>query len=155
MVLSGAEVATPCLVVGKVSEVLSGTESAVSCLASVKTTAALPVVDEGGGALSEALTQGKLLNSEVLNILHSHLSYLSDLQRSDLVKLFNTNKSLFLDVPSQTTVLMHDVDIGDTLPIKQHPYHVNPDKCSRLKQQVQYMFDHNVVEPSCSAWSSP
>lgn len=127
--------------------VLSGTESAVSCLASVKTTAALPVADEGGGALSEALTQGKLLNSEVLNNLHSHLSYLSDLQRSDLVKLFNTNKSLFLDVPSQTTVLMHDVDIGDTRPIKQHPYRVNPDKCSRLKQQVQYMLDHNIGVP--------
>lgn len=65
--LSGAEVATPCLVIVKVSEVLSGSESAASCLASVKTTAALPVADEGGGALSEALTQGKLLNSEVLN----------------------------------------------------------------------------------------
>lgn len=101
--LSGAEVATPCLVIGKVSEVLSGSESAGSCLASVKTTAALPVADDGGGALSEALLQGKLLNSEVLNNLHSHLSYLPDFQRSDLLELFNTNKSLFLDVPSQTT----------------------------------------------------
>lgn len=50
---------------------------------------------------------------------------------------------------------MHDVDVGDTLPIKQHPYCVNPEKRSRLKQQVQYMLDHNIAEPSWSAWSSP
>ncbi|XP_073732325.1 uncharacterized protein [Misgurnus anguillicaudatus] len=59
------------------------------------------------------------------------------------------------DVPSQTHVLQHDIDVGDSAPIKQHPYRVNPEKRQRLQNQVDYMLLHGIAERSNSSWSSP
>lgn len=52
-------------------------------------------------------------------------------------------------------VVHHDIDVGDSSLIKQHPYRVNLDKRLRLKQQVAYMLENGIAEPSNSAWSSP
>ncbi|XP_064110379.1 uncharacterized protein LOC135218159 [Macrobrachium nipponense] len=41
---------------------------------------------------------------------------------SSLVDLINQYKDLFQDAPGLTTILEHDVDVGDTQPIKQCPY---------------------------------
>lgn len=73
----------------------------------------------------------------------------------DLVQLNESNKTLFADVPSQKHLLKHDIDVDDLWPIKQHLYCVNPDKHCCIKQQVEYMVQHGIVEPSCNAWSSP
>ena len=78
-----------------------------------------------------------------------------DVQCSDLMKLIESNKTLFTDVPSQAHLLTQDIDVGDSQPIKQHPYRGNPDKHRRLKKQVEYMVQHDIAEPSCSAWSLP
>lgn len=58
-------------------------------------------------------------------------------------------------MPSQTHVLQNDIDVGDNMPIKQHPYRVNPEKRQRLRNQVNYMLSHGIAEPSISSWSSP
>ena len=50
---------------------------------------------------------------------------------------------------------MHDVDVGDARPIKQHPYRVNPIKLEKLRQEVQYMLEKDIIEPSQSSWASP
>lgn len=134
----GAEVVPPCvtLVTGKVP--------------------LLSTAEADDRVMSEALTRGKLSNSEILNDLPTYLSRLPEPQQCiDLIELIEFNKSLFADVPSQTNLLQHDIDVGDSPPIKQHPYRVNPDKRRRLKQQVEYMMQHNIAEPSNSAWSSP
>lgn len=47
----------------------------------------------------------------------------------------------------------HNVDVGDSQPIKQHLYRVNPDKRCRFKEQVEYMVQHDVTEPICSVQS--
>ena len=62
---------------------------------------------------------------------------------------------VFPDVPSCTTYIYHDVDVGSALPCKQHPYRVNPVKLQYLCNEVEYMLKNNIIEPSCSAWSSP
>lgn len=67
-------------------------------------------------------------------------------QRTDIVKLINGHVSLFSDVPSQTHVLQHDIDVDDNTPIKQHPYRVNPEKRRRLQNQVNYMLSHGIAE---------
>lgn len=77
------------------------------------------------------------------------------MQCLDSIELIESNKTLFADVPSQTHLLTQDIDVGDSQPIKQHPYRVKPDKRRRLKKQVEYMVQHDIAEPSCSAWSSP
>ncbi len=58
--------------------------------------------------------------------------------------------SLFSDAPSQTQVLQHD-DVGDSPPVKQHAYRVNPDKRLGLPKQVDYMLENGITEPSCSS----
>jgi hypothetical protein len=62
---------------------------------------------------------------------------------------------LFPDVPPQTDVIYHDVDVGDATPIKQHPYRLNPMKMEIMDKEIDYMLENNIIEPSTSEWSSP
>ena len=47
------------------------------------------------------------------------------------------------------------MDVGDSTPIKQHPYRVSPMKKELLDKKVQYMLKNNIIEESQSNWSSP
>ena len=62
---------------------------------------------------------------------------------------------VFPDVPSKTNLIEHDVDVGDSAPIKQHPYRVSPMKKELLDKEVQYMLKNDIIEESQSNWSSP
>ncbi|XP_047500268.1 uncharacterized protein LOC125046527 [Penaeus chinensis] len=44
---------------------------------------------------------------------------------------------------------------GDSGPVKQHPYRVNPTKGKQMKDEVRSMLENGIIEPSLSAWSSP
>jgi len=61
----------------------------------------------------------KLKNSDELGTKLCHLSYSQQLQLSALIKKLT---DVFPYVPGQTTLVSHDVDVGDSHPIKQHPY---------------------------------
>ena len=50
---------------------------------------------------------------------------------------------------------MDVVDVGDSAPIKQHPYRVSPMKKELLDKEVQYMLKNDIIEESQSNWSSP
>ena len=39
--------------------------------------------------------------------------------------------------------------------MKQHPYRMNPVKQQILREEVQYLLDKDLIEPSQSEWSSP
>ena len=77
--------------------------------------------------------------SEILDDLETKLNYVPPDKRMTLIKLLLKYKSVFPDVPNRTNVLMHDVDVGNTYPIKRHPYQVNPIKLEKFSQEVQYM----------------
>ena len=62
---------------------------------------------------------------------------------------------LFSDVPSQTGVLQHDIDVRDAKPIKQHPYRVNEIKRSAMKTETDYLLENDLARHSYSPWSSP
>ena len=97
----------------------------------------------------------KLNNSEILRNIDSKLAHLTQSQQQDLKELFSEYEQLFSDVPSRTDTIIHDVDVGDAQPIKQHPYRLNPQKEEYLKNEVQYLLDNDFIEPSQSNWSSP
>ena len=82
-------------------------------------------------SFSAVVMRGRLQNSKILKKLESHLAHLPEAQRDDIVEVIMSHKPLFSDVPARTSVLQHDIDIGDCLPIKQHAYCVNPDKWHR------------------------
>ena len=84
--------------------------------------------------------------------LTSHLSHLPDLEKADIIGLI---ESFFPDIPSCTSVIEHDIDVGEASPIKQHAYRVNPRKREWLQKEVDYLLANNLAEPSYSAWSSP
>ena len=75
--------------------------------------------------------------------------------RKELAEVITQYREVFPDVPSKTNLIEHDVDVGDSVPIKQHPYRVNPMKKELLDKEVQYMLKNYIIEESQSSWSSP
>lgn len=108
-------------------------------------------LDDRHGTVSCA----RLRNSEILKNLDGYLKHLSDSARSDIHNLIREYSILFGDIPSQTNVLEHDIDVGNHKPIKQHAYRVHPTKRAVMQQEVKYLLDHGFAVPSCSSWSSP
>lgn len=98
---------------------------------------------------------GRLLNSEILDNLPDYFNTLSETQRRDLIKLLREYPMLFSDVPTQTNVLQHDIQVTCDHPIKQHAYRINNVKRSVMKDEVDYLLKNNLAEYSHSPWSSP
>ena len=97
----------------------------------------------------------KLQNSQILNDLGTKLSHLPLVQKKELTEVITQYREVFPDVPSKTNLIEHDVDVGDSAPIKQHPYRVSPMKKELLDKEVQYMLKNDITEESQSNWSSP
>jgi len=97
----------------------------------------------------------KLKNSDVLANMGTKLCHLSSSQQTQFSSLIREFADVFPDVSQQTTLVSHDVDVGDSCPIKQHPYRVNPVKLGAMKKETNYMLSNNIIEPSESEWSSP
>ncbi|XP_072182212.1 uncharacterized protein [Diadema setosum] len=111
--------------------------------------------DDQCAELERKCSSVKLKNSDALCDLDRKLGHLSHGERDDVKQIIADFPELFSDVPGRTSVVQHDVDVGETDPIKQHPYRANPEKMQHLQSEVEYMLEHNIVEPSTSAWSSP
>ena len=92
---------------------------------------------------------------QILNDLGTKLSHFPLVQRKELAEVITQYREVFPDVPSKTNLIEHDVDIGDSAPIKQHPYRVSPMKKELLAKEVQYMLKNDIIEESQSNWSSP
>ena len=98
---------------------------------------------------------GMLHNSEVLHNLDSKVSHLPPSHQEELKLLLHRYEHLFPDIPSRTDKVYHDVDVGDSQPVKQHPYRLNPIKEQYLQKEIQFLLQHDFIEPSKSPWSSP
>ena len=97
----------------------------------------------------------KLQNSQILNDLGTKLSHLPSVQRKGLAEVITQYREVFPDVPSKTDLIEHDVDVGDSAPIGQHPYRVSPMKRELLDKEVRYMLKNDIIEEGQSSWSSP
>ncbi|XP_037803946.1 uncharacterized protein LOC119598371 [Penaeus monodon] len=97
----------------------------------------------------------KLINSDFLNNLENKFVHLDSSKQQQLTNLLLDFSYLFSDVPGRTSLMHHDIDIGDNGPIKQHPCRVNPRKGKQMKDEIRYMLENGIIEPSVSAWSSP
>ena len=76
-------------------------------------------------------------------------------ERNDVASLLHKFTHLFPDIPKRTKVVIHDVDVGDSSPCKQHPYRINAQKLLHLQKEIEYMLENDLIEPSDSEWSSP
>ncbi|KAL2076972.1 hypothetical protein ACEWY4_027431 [Coilia grayii] len=110
--------------------------------------------DSDGRVPAVEVIEGRMRNSEVLNNVDSFLSHLPQPQRKELAALITVH-DLFPDVPRRTTVICHDIDVGDASLIKQHSYGVNPHKRLIFQKEVKFMLGNGIADSSCSPWSSP
>ena len=97
----------------------------------------------------------KLRNSEILTKLDQEFAHLPADEQVELKQLIGDYLTLFPDVPSVTNTLIQDVDVEGASPIKKHAYRMNPQKREYLRKEIQYLLEHNIIEPSHSDWSSP
>ena len=70
----------------------------------------------------------RLNNSKVLVNFRSKLNRLPRNELAELEYLILEYTQLFLDTPTQTSVMYHDVDVSDAKPVMQHAYRVDPQK---------------------------
>ncbi|KAL2085961.1 hypothetical protein ACEWY4_019281 [Coilia grayii] len=111
--------------------------------------------NEGDDLVGGEPVSAHLSNAAALDSLEENLSHLSPEQRVDICRLVREFASVFQDRPGLTTLAEHDVEVGQTAPIKQHPYRLPPFKLSRVREEVAYMEEIGAVEPGQSDWSSP
>ncbi len=100
----------------------------------------------------DSILQGRLHNSEALSSLHDRFSHLTDVQRTDLIFEYVT---LFPDTLSRTSLIEHDIDVGNSAPIRQRYYRVSVNKKKQLENEIDYMLKNDIAEPSFSSWASP
>lgn len=110
--------------------------------------------DDGLDDRRSSVSCARLRNSEILSNIDAHLVHLSDSARSDIGELIKDCPDLFSDIPTQTNVISHDIEVGDHKPIKQHAYGVHPTKRALMQQEVKYLLDHGFMVTSSSDWSS-
>ena len=97
----------------------------------------------------------KLSNSEILQNIDHKVAHLEPSQQEQMKELMWQYYDLFPDVPKRTSAAIYDVDIGNAKPIKQHHYRMNPEKNKLAEQEIEYMLENGIIQPSQSPWSSP
>lgn len=106
-------------------------------------------------APDDPMVCGRLKNSETFYNLESLFVYLPEPQGIELAEVIGEYPGLFGDTPSRTHLVEHDIDVGDSTPIKQHFYRCAPHKRKVMESEVKYMLDNNIAVPSSSSWASP
>ncbi len=145
------------------ARVSDSTEQVAGCngnpilLAGVTSSPSLEVaaLEEEESLLDSGVLQPRLKNSEALSNICALLGHLDECQCEQLVDIIHSYSSLFSDTPSCTGLIEHDIDIGDSPPIKQRFYRMTPEKREILESEVTYMLTNGLAEPSSSAWASP
>ena len=80
----------------------------------------------------------RLRNSDVLLNLEQKLQHVPEQEKTSIKELLGEFAALFPDVPEKTVLTFHDVDTGNALPVKQHPYRINPVKLMYMRSEIEY-----------------
>ena len=97
----------------------------------------------------------RLRSSDVLLNLEQNLQHLPEQEKTLIKELLGEFAALFPDVPGKTVLAFHNVDNGNALPVKQHPYRINLVKLMYMRSKIKYMLQNGIIKPSQSQWSSP
>ncbi|XP_051888858.1 uncharacterized protein LOC127579869 isoform X2 [Pristis pectinata] len=130
-------------------------DSVVALVDGVKVVSRMPDVDVEEGQFRPNIVPSKLKNQNILENLETKLDHLQVSQKQQMRELILKFKNLFPDVPNRTSIITHDVDVGDAKPIKQHPYRMNVEKSKLVDQEIKYMLENDIIRHSTSNWSSP
>ncbi|KAJ1201435.1 hypothetical protein NDU88_005244 [Pleurodeles waltl] len=109
-------------------------------------------VEEESEALPDLLSAGEKDGSVEGVILSLSLT---EEQQGDCRHVLEQFSSLFSLIPEVTHLCTHDVDTGDSTPIKQKVYRVTDRVRACIKDEVSKMLTLGVIEHSSSPWASP
>ena len=83
---------------------------------------------------------------------------LTDEQRQKLEALLLTYSDVFSAHDQdygRTNLVQHSINTADARPIKQRAYRTSPNIRAEIDRQVQQLLAQDIIEDSCSPWSSP
>ena len=87
--------------------------------------------------------------------LEGELDHLAAEQRSSLLAVLDQFSEVIKDSPGRTTKVVHDIDVGGAMPIKQSPYRVHPRQVPIIQKEIDAMLRMGLIRPDMSEWSSP
>ncbi len=88
-------------------------------------------------------------------VMEYKLKHVEEDQRSGVMALFSKYPRVFQDKPGLTTILEHDIDVGEARPIKQAPYRIHPSRVEQVRKELEEMEKLGIVQQATSEWSSP
>ena len=62
---------------------------------------------------------------------------------------------IFRNIPGRTSVIEHQMQIGDAAPVRQKAYRVPYSRREIVKHEIDEMLKANVIRPSLSPWAAP
>ena len=105
---------------------------------------------------SHAKAGPRLANSQARLELRARLGHLSEGQKDQLLRLLDNFSGVMGDTPTRTHLLQHDVALVEgAKPVRRYPYRLSTEKKKLMRQEVQYLLDNGLAEPSKSPWASP
>lgn len=89
------------------------------------------------------------------SVLAQKLDHLPTTQRADILRLVAKYSPVFEDQPRRTSLIEHDIDVGDSAPIKTPPYRVHPSRVLQVTEELDKMLAMGIIKPHSSPWCSP
>lgn len=101
--------------------------------------------------------QDNMMVSNVSNKVtpFDHLSKDQIIIAGDIIERFRSISYEHKGSLGRTSLVMHRINTGDTLPIRQRCYRLSPEKQKALKEEVDKMLKLDVIEKCESPWLSP
>ena len=81
--------------------------------------------------------------------------HLSVSQGANLTALVEEYSPVLSNQPGRTTLAEHDIVTTDTTPIRLHPYRLPHNYRNAVKEEIDRMLQHDIIEPSTSDWAFP
>ena len=94
-------------------------------------------------------------SNEVANELSALSSSLSPCEKIILLTTLLRYADVFEHSLGHTNVVRHNIDTGDSPPIRQRPRRLRYAYRKETDDQIRNMLDQGVIHPSISPWASP
>lgn len=96
-----------------------------------------------------------LANHTIISSMETRSGRLQPDQRRDLVALLEQYPALFKDRPGRTSLVTHDIDVGDARPVKQAPYRLHPRHEPAVREEINTLLKQGLIKRGASEWCSP
>ena len=83
-------------------------------------------------------------------LLEEKLQHLGEMQKQEMLRRLGRYSSVFNNVPGRTTLIQHDIDVGESTQVKLAPYRVNPQKQQLVEEEEEYMLEYGLIKRTYS-----